>query len=298
MPSSGDTPDDAIAYDPHLRHAVTDSTRRPNIEYSIRTNVFGGSGSPTDVGSADARSSVLARALGGSPCASWPAAPLENLITSMDVFNLADLWEAVADRVPDRVALRCGEQRRTYAQLEEQSNRLAHWYLEQGVQTGDHIGLYVENCVEYVEATLAAYKVRAVPVNINYRYTAGELQHLFNDADLVGVVHQWGFTEPCDGGGTPGPDAAVETGHRFDVRRRPGLVVAGRGTLPLGRGTITTSCTPAAPRVCPRAWCGDRKTPSSPVWGVAIPPFPRSRRSRSCSSASLPIRAPFCSSLR
>jgi acyl-CoA synthetase (AMP-forming)/AMP-acid ligase II len=113
----------------------------------------------------------------------------------MDVFNLADLWEAVADCVPDRIALCCGEQRRTYAQLEEQSNRLAHWYLEQGVKTGDHIGLYMENCVEYVEATLAAYKIRAVPININYRYTAGELQRLFDDADLVGVVHQWGFTD-------------------------------------------------------------------------------------------------------
>ena len=112
----------------------------------------------------------------------------------MSGFNLADVWEAVADCVPDRVALRCGEQRRTYGQLEMQSNRLAHWYLEQGVQAGDHIGLYVENCVEYVEATLAAYKVRAVPININYRYTARELEHLFNDADLVGVVYQWGYT--------------------------------------------------------------------------------------------------------
>ena len=112
----------------------------------------------------------------------------------MDDFNLASLWEVVADRVPERVALLCGEQCRTYAQLEEQSNRLAHWYLAQGIKTGDHIGLYLQNCVEYVEATLAAYKVRAVPININYRYTAGELEHLFNDADLVGVVHQADFT--------------------------------------------------------------------------------------------------------
>ena len=33
-----------------------------------------------------------------------------------------------------------------------------------------------------------------MPININYRYTARELEHLFNDADLVGVVHQWGYT--------------------------------------------------------------------------------------------------------
>jgi 3-oxocholest-4-en-26-oate---CoA ligase len=112
----------------------------------------------------------------------------------MTGFNLADVWEAVADCVPDRVALRCGGQGRTYAQLEVKSNRLAHWYQEQGVQAGDHIGLYAENCVEYVEATLAAYKVRAVPININYRYTASELEHLFNDADLVGVVYQSGYT--------------------------------------------------------------------------------------------------------
>ncbi len=115
--------------------------------------------------------------------------------TSVSGFNLADLWEAVVDCVPDRVALRCGEDSRTYEELEQQSNRLAHWYLGQGVQAGDHIGLYAENCVEYVEATLAAYKVRAVPININYRYTARELEQLFNNADLVGVVHQWDYTE-------------------------------------------------------------------------------------------------------
>ena len=150
----------------------------------------------------------------------------------MSDFNLADLWEAVADTVPDRVALLCGGRRRTYAQLEEQSNRLAHWYLEQGVQTGDHIGLYAENCVEYVEATLAAYKIRAVPININYRYTAGELQHLFDDADLVGVVHQWAFTNRVAEVAPQVPTLQwkLATGPTYDDAA--GLVVANAGLCP------------------------------------------------------------------
>ena len=157
----------------------------------------------------------------------------------MSEFNLADNWEAVADSVPDRVALRCGEQRRTYAQLEQQSNRLAHWYLEQGVQTGDHIGLYLENCVEYVEATLAAYKVRAVPININYRYTARELEHLFNDADLVGVVHQWGYTNRVTEVESKVPTLRWKLADRFHVRRRAGVVVAGEGLWPpIGRRSL------------------------------------------------------------
>jgi len=110
-------------------------------------------------------------------------------------FNLADLWETVADQVPARVALRCDGAQRTYAQLEERANRLAHWLIEQGVAPGQHVGLYLQNCLEYVEATLAAYKIRAVPINVNFRYVAEELRYLFNDADLVGVIYQTDYAE-------------------------------------------------------------------------------------------------------
>ena len=104
--------------------------------------------------------------------------------------NLADLWEAVADAVPDRIALRCEGDGQTFAELEERSNRLAHWLLAKGVQPGQHVGLYMQNRFEYMEGTLAAWKIRAVPINVNFRYVADELRHLFNDADLVGVIHE------------------------------------------------------------------------------------------------------------
>jgi acyl-CoA synthetase (AMP-forming)/AMP-acid ligase II len=104
-------------------------------------------------------------------------------------FCFADVWEMAADACGDREALVCGAQRRTYAQLEERANRLAHHLLSVGVQPGQHVGLYLENCPEYLEAMLACFKVRAVPININYRYVAAELRHLLSDCGAVGVLH-------------------------------------------------------------------------------------------------------------
>ena len=108
-------------------------------------------------------------------------------------FNLADLFEAVADGVAEREALACGDRRLTYRQLDERANRLAHYLARQGVARGDHIGLYLHNGTEYIEASLAAYKVRAVPININYRYVEEELAYLFDNADLMALVHHREF---------------------------------------------------------------------------------------------------------
>jgi 3-oxocholest-4-en-26-oate---CoA ligase len=104
-------------------------------------------------------------------------------------FNLADLFEGVVDAVPERVALALPDRRLTYAELEARANRLAHHLLAAGVGPGDHVGTYLRNGTEYVEAMLAAFKVRAVPVNVNYRYVADELRALFRDAELVALVH-------------------------------------------------------------------------------------------------------------
>ena len=108
-------------------------------------------------------------------------------------FNLADLFECVADAVPDREALIYGDRRYTFAQLDERYNRLAHHFLASGIRPGDHIGLYLYSCPEYVEAALAAYKIRAAPVNINFRYVEEELRYLFDDADLAALVYHREF---------------------------------------------------------------------------------------------------------
>lgn len=117
-------------------------------------------------------------------------------------YNLADLFESIVDTVPDREALvhvdhpGTGEERRlTYRELDDAANRLAHHLADSGVAPGQHVGLHLYNGVEYVQTLLACLKIRAVPVNVNYRYVAEELVYLYRDADLAALVFDGEFTE-------------------------------------------------------------------------------------------------------
>lgn len=109
-------------------------------------------------------------------------------------FNLADMFEMVADKIPSRDALVCGSQRATYAQLESRANQLAHHLSEKGVKAGDHVGLYLYNCNEYLEGMLACFKIRAVPINVNYRYVEDELLYIFDNANMVACIHNQEFS--------------------------------------------------------------------------------------------------------
>ncbi|HUH12800.1 MAG TPA: acyl-CoA synthetase [Longimicrobiales bacterium] len=108
-------------------------------------------------------------------------------------WNIADLVEACVDAVPDREALVAGAARRTYAELDARANRVAHHLAEAGVSQGEHVGIHAYNCAEFLETMLGCYKLRAVPININYRYVEQELHYLFDNADLVALVHQRRF---------------------------------------------------------------------------------------------------------
>ncbi|MDQ1466223.1 MAG: 3-oxocholest-4-en-26-oate---CoA ligase, partial [Actinomycetota bacterium] len=108
-------------------------------------------------------------------------------------FNLADLFERVADTVPDRPALVAGNRRLTYAQLDERANRAGHALLDAGARTGQHVGIHAQNRAEWVEAMLGCFKARLVPVNVNYRYVVDELRYLFDNADLVALFFEAQF---------------------------------------------------------------------------------------------------------
>ena len=104
--------------------------------------------------------------------------------------NIADLFEHAVDAAPDKPAVKVGDRVATYAELEADSNRLAHYLLAQGVKAGDHVAVYAKNSIEHVVAVLAVVKIRAVNINVNYRYVEGELNYLFDNADVVALIHE------------------------------------------------------------------------------------------------------------
>jgi acyl-CoA synthetase (AMP-forming)/AMP-acid ligase II len=105
----------------------------------------------------------------------------------MDV-SFGTVWEAVARRLPDVVAISEPGRDLTYAEFEDRSARLAGAFAAAGVRAGDKVACYLYNGAAYLETVFAAFKIGAVPVNANYRYTRDELSSLLADADAAALV--------------------------------------------------------------------------------------------------------------
>ena len=147
-------------------------------------------------------------------------------------FNLADLFELVADAVPDRIAVVAGSTRRTYAELDERATRLAH-ALPGGA--GDHIGLCLHNSAAHIELMLACFKRRAVPINVNWRYTEAERSSLAANADLVQMWHDDDVLddrfEPLVASGSPVRDFGERSGDDHYVLYTGGTTGVPKGVV-------------------------------------------------------------------
>ncbi len=109
--------------------------------------------------------------------------------------NLADMWEAVAAEMPDAVAQIHGDQWSTYGDFERRAAQLAGAFAEGGVGVGTKVGMYLFNAPAWLETTFAALKLRAVPVNVNFRYLADELHYLLENSDAEVLVYHGALAE-------------------------------------------------------------------------------------------------------
>ena len=102
--------------------------------------------------------------------------------------NFATVLETVADVRADHTAITHGDRSLTWRQLDDRASRLAAFLAGRGVGAEDRVAIALYNGTEYLESVFAVLKLRAVPVNVNYRYQPEEMLHLFDDAQVAAVI--------------------------------------------------------------------------------------------------------------
>jgi acyl-CoA synthetase (AMP-forming)/AMP-acid ligase II len=102
--------------------------------------------------------------------------------------HFATVWESIADVVPDAPAITNGEHTLTWSEYDDHAARLATAYTAAGLGPDSKIALYLFNGNEYLVAQYGAFKVRGVPVNVNYRYLDEELRYLLDNSDAEALV--------------------------------------------------------------------------------------------------------------
>ncbi|HEY7068532.1 MAG TPA: acyl-CoA synthetase, partial [Acidimicrobiales bacterium] len=121
-------------------------------------------------------------------------------------FALAPVFDTVARVHPDRPCLIWGDVRLTFAEMADRSRRLATYLRSRGLgaaaerdglaghESGqDHLGIYLYNGNEYLEAMLGAFRARVAPFNVNYRYVEDELVYLLDNAGCRALVYHSAF---------------------------------------------------------------------------------------------------------
>jgi len=124
----------------------------------------------------------------------------------MTSFNLGEINEVVSNAIPERECIVFRERRITWAEFGERTRRLANYLVGRRLgckqerselknfESGqDHLGIYLYNCPEYLEAMVGSFKARVAPFNVNYRYVDEELVYLLNDADARALVYHARF---------------------------------------------------------------------------------------------------------
>ena len=112
-------------------------------------------------------------------------------------WNFAEVWESVADQIPDAPAQRHAGTMWTWRAFDRRADAVATFLLSQGAAEQDKVAQYLYNSPPYLESVFASFKAGLAVVNTNYRYTPDELTYLWDNADVTAVVFHGSFAEHC-----------------------------------------------------------------------------------------------------
>jgi 3-oxocholest-4-en-26-oate---CoA ligase len=133
-------------------------------------------------------------------------------------WNFAAVWHGIAEVVPDREAIVCGERRLTFGEFDDRAGRLASHLYAGGLRPGDKVAIDLVNRPEYLETFFAALALGCVPVNVNYRYLAPEVRYVLDNSDARAVVHDAERAETVREAvaGLADPPVTIEAGEQYE----------------------------------------------------------------------------------
>jgi amino acid adenylation domain-containing protein len=99
-----------------------------------------------------------------------------------------DLFEAQAELTPDAVALVFENERLSYRELNEQSNRVAHYLRDTGVAGGELVGLFISRSLQMIVGLLGILKAGAAYLPLDERYPAERLLFMLKDSGVRVVL--------------------------------------------------------------------------------------------------------------
>ncbi len=159
--------------------------------------------------------------------------------------HAASVWESITDVVGDAPAVTFGNTQRTWSLYDDRAARLASAFVEAGLKPDSKIAIFLYNSNEYLETQYAAFKMRGVPINVNYRYLDEELFYLLENADAEALVFHSSLAgrvsrvihrlpklrllievDDLDQGGEVGTTEGVLAAHKYEE------VVAGHQPMP------------------------------------------------------------------
>ena len=114
-------------------------------------------------------------------------------------WTFADVWEAIADELPDAQALVHAGTKRTWSEFDRRADGVAATLLAAGLGREESVAQYLYNGNEYLESVFGAFKVGLPPVNTNYRYVEDELVYLWDNGDVGAVVFHGTFADRIAG---------------------------------------------------------------------------------------------------
>src|SRR5438046_1437700 len=104
--------------------------------------------------------------------------------------TIGSYLDSVAERFSEQEALIVAHQnvRWTYRQFHQRVNLLAAGLLKLGLNPGDRIGIWSQNCSEWILTQFATAKAGLIMVNINPAYRRSELEYVLDHVQCSALI--------------------------------------------------------------------------------------------------------------